>query len=141
MEGTDRGIDEAIAARKACHLRWVLRRHDFFERPRTSVTRGHLTLLCTECSLWPSLPPHASPRASCSEPMPGNTQGRKTAPSLTLEQIGAAAAFERCRACRPDLRWGADQEAGAFKSLGLWLGAVERAASVLNKQLRAEQNH
>ena len=31
MEGIDRGIDEAIPALKACHLRWVLSRHDFFD--------------------------------------------------------------------------------------------------------------
>ena len=44
IEGIDRGIDEAIPALKARRLRWVLSRHDFFERSWPSVAHGYLTL-------------------------------------------------------------------------------------------------
>ena len=44
MEGIDRGIDEAIPALKACHLRWVLSRHDFFECSWPRVAHGYLNL-------------------------------------------------------------------------------------------------
>jgi hypothetical protein len=60
-----------------------------------------------------------------------------------IEQIGAAAAFERCRELAEqicaELRI---RKPGRLKpgALAEFKVAIERAASVLNEQLRAEQN-